>query len=92
MKRRGSLAGAQIFGVGAQSASPPADPQAAAERVSQIVRAMDQLNIQMLLNLTGGTGDILKRNIAELPGKHPGRFLACTEPSYTNRCRKQPER
>ena len=74
--------GAQIFGAGAQSAPPPADPKAAAERVSQIVRAMDQLNIQMLLNLTGGTGDILKRNIAELPGKHPGRFMVCTEPSY----------
>src|SRR5947209_2796206 len=37
---------------------------------------------KMLLNLTGGTGDMLQRNIAELQVRHKGRFLVCTEPSY----------
>jgi predicted TIM-barrel fold metal-dependent hydrolase len=75
--------GQQPFGVTAnQRSDPPADPRTAIERVNQIVRAMDQLNVRMMVNLTGGTGGILKRNIAELQVRHAGRFLVCTEPSY----------
>ena len=74
--------GARIFGAQGQSAPPPADMGAARERVAQVVGQMDQMNIQTLVALTGGTGDILTRNIAELQVKHKGRFLVCTEPSY----------
>ncbi len=75
--------GQEPFGVTAnQRSDPPADPRTAIEHVNQIVRNMDQLNVRMMVNLTGGTGDVLKRNIRELQIKHAGRFVVCTEPSY----------
>src|ERR1700722_7007787 len=75
--------GQQPFGVTAnQRSAPPADPRTAIEHVNQLVRNMDQLNVRMMVNLTGGTGDVLKRNIRELQIKHAGRFVVCTEPSY----------
>lgn len=49
----------------------------------QIVAWMDQLNIATLLNLTGGSGDTLARNVAGLDKKHPGRFLSCVQPDWT---------
>jgi predicted TIM-barrel fold metal-dependent hydrolase len=51
-------------------------------QVDQIVRWMDELNIRTMINLTGGNGEALSRNIAGLDGKHPKRFLNCTEPAF----------
>ena len=42
---------------------------------------MDELNVRMMVNLTGGTGGILKRNIAELQVKHAGRWSRSTIPA-----------
>ncbi len=56
--------------------------RASPEMVAQILRWMDELNIRTMLNLTGGAGDTLRRNIAELQQKHPGRFLVATQPSF----------
>ena len=53
-----------------------------AERLDQIVRWMDELNIQTLVNLTGGTGEQLQHTITEVVNKHPGRLITCTVPSY----------
>ena len=53
-----------------------------AEFLAQIVQWMDQLNLQVLINLTGGTGELLKRNVAWLDGKYPGRFRNCVTPDY----------
>lgn len=50
---------------------------------AQIATWMDQLNIQSMLNLTGGHGEALARNIANLDKKHPGRFLSCVQPDFT---------
>lgn len=50
--------------------------------VQQIVSWMDELNIRTMINLTGGFGEALARNVAGLGGKHPGRFLNCTEPAF----------
>ncbi|MBI3667746.1 MAG: amidohydrolase family protein, partial [Acidobacteria bacterium] len=54
----------------------------AQEQVAQILRWMDELNIETVLNLTGGAGENLRRNIAELQERHKGRILVATEPSY----------
>lgn len=48
----------------------------------QIVRWMDELNLRTMLNLTGGNGEALARNVAGLDAKHPKRFLSCTEPTW----------
>lgn len=72
--------GAEIFGF--KVPVRKMDPAQAAERISQSVKAMDAMNLKMRVDLTGGTGDTLKRNIANLQKKHEGRFLVCTEPTY----------
>jgi predicted TIM-barrel fold metal-dependent hydrolase len=51
-------------------------------QVDEIVRWMDELNMQTLINSTGGYGENLKRTIDELVNRHPGRLLAMTEPAW----------
>ena len=51
-------------------------------RFDQIVSWMDELNIQTLVNLTGGTGEGLQQTIDEMANKHPGRLVTCTVPAY----------
>ncbi len=52
------------------------------ERFDQIVKWMDELNIQTLVNLTGGSGEGLQRSVDEMVSKHPDRLITCTVPSY----------
>ncbi len=54
----------------------------AAERLDQIVRWMDELNLQTLVNLTGGAGDELAETMRDVVNKYPGRIITCTVPSY----------
>ena len=70
-----------VFGrqQGAGAASPAPE---ASKFLQQIVQWMDEMNLQMLVNLTGGAGDLLKRNIAWLDRKYPGRFRNCVTPDY----------
>jgi predicted TIM-barrel fold metal-dependent hydrolase len=42
--------------------------------LGQLVREMDMLNVQAIVNLSGGFGDLLKRNIEGLDAAYPGRF------------------
>ncbi len=52
------------------------------EQLDQIVQWMDQLNLQTMVNLTGGIGEELDQSVELLQKAHPGRFLMCTEPSF----------
>ncbi len=52
------------------------------DQLAQILRWMDELNIETMIVLTGGTGEELRRNLAGLAQKHKGRFRVATEPSY----------
>lgn len=54
----------------------------AAERLQQISQWMDELNLQTLVNLTGGAGDDLQRTVAEMARRHAGRLITCTVPSF----------
>jgi predicted TIM-barrel fold metal-dependent hydrolase len=63
------------------------DPQAQPgfappEQLGQILKWMDELNLQTMVNLTGGTGEELDLAVETLAKAHAGRFLVCTEPSY----------
>jgi predicted TIM-barrel fold metal-dependent hydrolase len=53
-----------------------------AERVAQIVRWMDELNLRTMLVHAAGAGDQLRRNIALTQEEHEGRFLVTAEPSW----------
>lgn len=44
------------------------------ERVNQIIGEMDELNLGVLVNLSGGSGERLKQTVASFPGRRPKRF------------------
>lgn len=43
--------------------------------VDKLVREMDALNMQVMVNLSGGTGDRLKQTITAMKGRYPNRFV-----------------
>jgi predicted TIM-barrel fold metal-dependent hydrolase len=49
----------------------------------RIVSWMDELNLSLLLNLTGGHGEALSRSIAGLDKKNPGRFRSAVQPDWS---------
>ena len=57
------------------------------QRIDAIIAWMDQINLHRMLNLTGGYGDRLKQNVADLQERYKGRFFNCVEPAY-NRIRE----
>ena len=62
----------------------PDDPLqgTAAERLDQISQWMDELNLQTLVNLTGGTGEQLQQTVTDMVQQHPGQLITCTVPTY----------
>ena len=44
------------------------------ERLDEIVKEMDELNLRVLVNLSGGTGERLKMVAKNFKGRHPSRF------------------
>ncbi len=46
-----------------------------AARIDQMIKTMDELNMAVFVNLSGGSGEGLKRNIAATKGRYPGRFV-----------------
>ncbi len=61
----------------AQPSLPPA------ARLEEILGWMDDLNLQTLVNLTGGWGEELERIVDYLGDAGEGRFLVCAEPAWT---------
>ena len=53
-----------------------------AEHVDQVVKEMDTINLRVIVNLSGGTGDDLKRTIAAMKGRYPDRFVVFANLSY----------
>lgn len=49
--------------------------QLTAERVDSLVQAMDRLNMHVMVNLSGGTGDSLAQRVRATEGRYPGRFV-----------------
>lgn len=45
-----------------------------AERIDRIVREMDELNLRILVNLSGRYGERLKSTVERFIGRHPSRF------------------
>src|ERR1700733_4673298 len=51
-------------------------------RIADIVGWMDRINVQTMINLTGGYGDRLRQNVADLQERYKGHFFNCVEPAY----------
>lgn len=47
-----------------------------AEDAAKLVAAMDRINMAVMVNLSGGSGETLRTGIANLAGRHPRRFVS----------------
>jgi predicted TIM-barrel fold metal-dependent hydrolase len=50
---------------------------------SELLPVMDRVNLQTMVNLTGGVGSGLRESIAQYQTAHPGRFVTFTEPRWS---------
>jgi predicted TIM-barrel fold metal-dependent hydrolase len=53
-----------------------------AEEVDRLVREMDTINLRVMVNLSGGTGEQLRQTVATMKGRHPDRFVVFANLSY----------
>ena len=51
--------------------------------VDKLVADMDGLNLRVMVNLSGGYGDRLVRNVAALKGRYPNRFVVFANIDFT---------
>jgi predicted TIM-barrel fold metal-dependent hydrolase len=49
---------------------------------AEVLPVMDRVNLQTMVNLTGGVGRGLDQSIAQYQTAHPGRFITFTEPRF----------
>src|ERR1700738_1255753 len=54
------------------------------EHVDQLVKEMDTINLRVLANLSGGTGEELRKTVATMKGRYPDRFVVFANPSYND--------
>jgi predicted TIM-barrel fold metal-dependent hydrolase len=52
------------------------------EYVDQLVKEMDTINLRVLVNLSGGSGEELRKTVATMKGRYPNRFVVFANPSY----------
>src|SRR5215467_13933079 len=52
--------------------------------VDRLVKEMDTINLQVMVNLSGGTGDRLKRTVEVMKGRHPKRFVIFGNMDYSD--------
>ena len=53
-----------------------------AEHVDELVKEMDTINLRVLVNLSGGTGESLKKTLAVMKGRYPNRFVVFANLNY----------
>jgi predicted TIM-barrel fold metal-dependent hydrolase len=56
----------------------------APEEVDRLVKEMDTINLQVMVNLSGGTGDRLKRTVDVMKGRYPKRFVVFANMDYSD--------
>src|SRR5258707_7858053 len=52
------------------------------EEVDRLVKEMDTINLRVMVNLSGGTGEQLKNTVAAMKGRYPDRFVVFANMSY----------
>jgi len=52
------------------------------EEVDRLVKEMDSINLRVMVNLSGGTGEELKGTVAVMKGRYPDRFVVFANMSY----------
>jgi predicted TIM-barrel fold metal-dependent hydrolase len=54
------------------------------ERVEQLVKDMDGMNMKVMVNLSGGTGEQLKKTVAAMKGRYADRFVVFANLSFAD--------
>jgi predicted TIM-barrel fold metal-dependent hydrolase len=52
------------------------------EYVKELIKGMDSINLRILVNLSGGTGEQLRQTVATMNGRYPDRFVVFANMSY----------
>src|SRR5213079_2797358 len=52
------------------------------EEVERLVKEMDTINLRVMVNLSGGTGEELKKTVAVMKGRYPDRLVVFANMSY----------
>lgn len=52
------------------------------QEVDQLVKEMDTINLRVMVNLSGGTGEQLRQTVAVMKGRYPDRFVVFANLSY----------
>src|SRR2546430_5898329 len=50
--------------------------------VDRLVREMDTINLRVMVNLSGGTGEPLRQTVATMKSRHPDRFVGFANLRY----------
>jgi len=50
--------------------------------VEDLIKGMDSINLRILVNLSGGTGEELRKTVATMKGRYPNRFVVFANMSY----------
>ena len=69
------------------------------DELTKLIQEMDALNLQVMVNLSGGSGDTLAKGVRNTKGRYPKRFIifanldfqGIDEPGYGERAAKQLE-
>jgi predicted TIM-barrel fold metal-dependent hydrolase len=52
------------------------------EHVEDLIKGMDSINLRILVNLSGGTGEELRKTVATMKGRYPDRFVVFANMNY----------
>lgn len=52
------------------------------EHVEDLIKGMDSINLRVLVNLSGGTGEELRKTVAAMKGRYPDRFVVFANMNY----------
>src|SRR5271166_5868793 len=52
------------------------------EHVEDLIKGMDSINLRVLVNLSGGTGEELRKTVTTMKGRHPDRFVVFANMRY----------
>ena len=50
--------------------------------VDELIKGMDSINLRVMVNLSGGTGEELKRTVQAMKGRYPDRFVVFANMDY----------
>jgi uncharacterized protein len=54
------------------------------QEVDELIKGMDSIHLQVMVNLSGGTGDRLKRTVEVMKGRYPNRFVVFSNMDYSD--------